>query len=105
MCTYNITLNDTLVEQVRDSFANNQALEHWLQEQMELALLQLCKNRRQSVLAKARQTIEDMRQHSEENGNSEMTLDEINEEIRQTRLERKTSAQWEPFMLFSTPTF
>ena len=54
MCTYNITLNDTLVEQVRDSFANNQALEHWLQEQMELALLQLCKNRRQSVLGTVR---------------------------------------------------
>ncbi len=32
-----------------------------------------------------------MRQHSEENGNSEMTLDEINEEIRQARLERKNT--------------
>jgi hypothetical protein len=89
MCTYNITLNDTLVEQVRDSFDDEQALERWLQEQMELALLQLYNNQRQAVLSKARQTIEDMRQHSEENGNSEMTLDEINEEIRQARLERK----------------
>jgi hypothetical protein len=44
------------------------------------------------VLSKARQTIEDMRQHSEENGNSELTLDEINEEIRQARLERKSAA-------------
>jgi hypothetical protein len=89
MCTYNITLNDTLVEQVRDSFDDEQALERWLQEQMELALLQLYNNQRQAVLSKARQTIEDMRQHSEENGNSEMTLDKINEEIRQARLERK----------------
>lgn len=91
MCTYNITLNDTLVEQVRDSFDDEQALERWLQEQMELALLQLYNNKRQAVLSKARQTIEDMRQHSEENGNSEMTLDEINEEIRQARLERKNT--------------
>jgi hypothetical protein len=84
-------LNDTLVEQVRDSFDNEQALERWLQEQMELALLQLYNNQRQVVLSKARLTIEDMRQQSEENGNSEMTLDEINEEIRQARLERKNT--------------
>ena len=91
MCTYNITLNDTLVEQVRDSFDNEQALERWLQEQMELALLQLYNNQRQAVLSKARQTIDAMRQHSEENGNSKLTLDEINEEIRQARLERKNT--------------
>ena len=91
MCTYNITLNDTLVEQVRNSFEDEQALERWLQEQMELALLQLYNNQRQVVLSKARLTIEDMRQQSEENGNSEMTLDEINEEIRQARLERKNT--------------
>ena len=91
MCTYNITLNDTLVEQVRDSFDDEQALERWLQEQMELALLQLYNNQRQSVLSKTRQTIDAMRQHSEENGNSEMTLGEINEEIRQSRLERKNT--------------
>ena len=91
MCTYNITLNDTLVEQVRDSFDDEQALERWLQEQMELALLQLYNSQRRAVLSKARQTIEDMRQHSEENGNSELTLDEINEEIRKARLERKNA--------------
>ena len=32
-----------------------------------------------------------MRQHSEENGNSKLTLDEINEEIRQARLGRKNT--------------
>ncbi len=91
MCTYNITLNDTLVEQVRNSFEDEQALERWLQEQMELALLQLYNSQRQAVLSKARQTIDAMRQHSEENGNSKLTLDEINEEIRQARLERKNT--------------
>ncbi len=91
MCTYNITLNDTLVEQVRNSFEDEHALERWLQEQMELALLQLYNSQRQAVLSKARQTIDAMRQHSEENGNSKLTLDEINEEIRQARLGRKST--------------
>ena len=92
MCTYNITLNDTLVEQVRNSFEDEQALERWLQEQMELALLRLYNSQRLAVLSKARQTIDAMRQHSEENGNSKLTLDEINEEIRQARLGRKNTA-------------
>ena len=38
---------------------------------------------------KARQAMRNMQKVSLENGNSEMTLDEINEEIRLTRLERK----------------
>lgn len=33
--------------------------------------------------------IESMRSTSEKNGNSSMTLDEINEEIKKTRLEKK----------------
>ena len=37
--------------------------------------------------ANARAAIEAMRQQSEQNGDSEMTLEEINEEIRQTRKE------------------
>lgn len=39
MCKYNITLNDTLVEKVRPSFADDQALTVWLQQQMEEFLL------------------------------------------------------------------
>ena len=35
MCTYNITLSDTLVEKVRPSFADDKALELWLQKQLE----------------------------------------------------------------------
>ncbi|MBQ9449412.1 MAG: type II toxin-antitoxin system RelB/DinJ family antitoxin [Acholeplasmatales bacterium] len=38
---------------------------------------------------KAMSAIESMRSKSEENGNSKMTLDEINEEIRLAREERK----------------
>ncbi len=37
----------------------------------------------------ARMAIEAMRQQSEQNGNSELSLEEINDEIRQARLERK----------------
>ncbi len=39
MCSYNITLNDTLVEKVRPSFADDEALTLWLQQQMEEVLL------------------------------------------------------------------
>lgn len=35
MCSYNITLSDTLVEKVRPNFADDKALEQWLQQQME----------------------------------------------------------------------
>ena len=39
--------------------------------------------------SKAIESMRSMQRKSEENGNSEMTLDEINEEIRLARLERK----------------
>lgn len=42
-----------------------------------------------AILAQARKAIDEMRQQSEENGNSEMTLDEINAEIRAARHARK----------------
>ena len=35
MCSYKITLSDTLVEKVRPTFADDKALEQWLQQQME----------------------------------------------------------------------
>lgn len=39
--------------------------------------------------SKAIEVMRSMQKKSEENGNSEMTLDEINEEIRLARIERK----------------
>ena len=39
MCSYNITLSNDLVEKVRPSFADDQALQLWLQQQMEEILL------------------------------------------------------------------
>lgn len=46
-----------------------------------------------AILAQARKAIEEMRQQSEANGNSEMTLDEINAEIRAVRHARKQQVQ------------
>ena len=48
MCSYNITLNDTLVEKVRPSFADDQALTLWLQQQMERFLLDYCARQEES---------------------------------------------------------
>ena len=39
MCSYNITLDDTIVEKVRPAFPDDQALTLWLQQQMEEHLL------------------------------------------------------------------
>lgn len=87
MCSYNITLNDNLVEKVRPSFADDQALTLWLQQKIEELLLDFYA--RQEVQTRAKKAILAMRQQSENNGNSELTLEEINEEIRQARQERK----------------
>lgn len=38
MCTYNITLNDVLVEKARPAFADDKALQRWLQEQISVML-------------------------------------------------------------------
>ena len=39
MCSYNITLNDALVEKVRPSFSDDKALTLWLQKLLEECLL------------------------------------------------------------------
>ena len=87
MCSYNITLSDALVEQVRPSFADENALEVWLQQRVEALLLDLYLQ--QETKKRARKAVAAMRQQSENNGNSELTLDEINEEIRRARQERR----------------
>jgi predicted metal-dependent hydrolase len=91
MCTYSIKLDDNLVDQVRPSFSDDIALQRWLEEQLEYVLRQFYTKERQETLRKAREAIEAMRQQSELNGNSELTLNEINEEIRLSREARKTA--------------
>ncbi len=87
---YNISLNDELVRQTRQSFASEALMTAWIQQQLE-ALLTDFNARQQAARQKARQAIEDMRRQSEQNGNDAMTLDDINEEILQARATRKAT--------------
>ena len=40
MCSYNITLDDTLVQKAKPSFADDKALKKWLQQQIEWLLIE-----------------------------------------------------------------
>ena len=40
MCTYNISINDSVMESVRPAFASEEALSQWMQHQIELMLIQ-----------------------------------------------------------------
>ena len=51
MCTYSITLNDTLVEKARPAFADDKALQNWLQEQMSIVLERFLSSRIESKTA------------------------------------------------------
>ena len=51
MCTYNITLSDTLVEKARLSFADDNALQRWLQEQVSAMLEHLISSQKEKEQA------------------------------------------------------
>jgi len=89
MCMYNITLNDELVDRTRQAFSNEAAMTEWLQRQVEALLIDF--NSRQTIKANARKAIEAMRRQSEQNGNAELTLDDINNEILLARRARKVA--------------
>lgn len=40
MCTYNISISDAVIEDVRPAFDDEDSLSRWLQQQMELLLVQ-----------------------------------------------------------------
>ena len=85
---YNLALNDELVRDTRQSFANDKEMTIWLQSQVEALLIEYNRTQ-QAIKHKARKAIEMMRTISENNGNSEMTLDDINREIQLAREARK----------------
>ena len=87
MCMYNITLNEKLVGQTRQLFASEEAMVNWLQQQVEALLIEF--NAKQAVKVNVRRAIEAMRMQSEQNGNAELTLDDINKEISLARKARK----------------
>ena len=76
---YNITLNDELVKETRRLFESEAAMKDWLQQQVEALLMAY----------NSSHAIKAMRRQSEENGNAEMTLDEINNEIQLARKDRR----------------
>ena len=41
MCTYKITVKDTLIDRVRPAFVDNHEIASWMQQQLEVILLQL----------------------------------------------------------------
>lgn len=49
MCTYNITLNDSLVEKARTAFPDDKALQYWLQEQVSAILEHLVSNQKEQA--------------------------------------------------------
>jgi hypothetical protein len=46
MCTRTIRINDTLIEQVRPIFPDDEALQAWLEQQLEAALIQVATEKR-----------------------------------------------------------
>ncbi len=89
MCIFNISLDDVLVANARQVFSSNEELTRWLQQQVEQTLIEYTKDfARQQKLSMIRKAIDEMRQQSEQNGNAEMTLDEIDQEIKISRQER-----------------
>ena len=88
MCMYKLALNDELVQRTRMSFANETDMTAWLQSQVEALMIEY-NSKQQTIRRKARAAVEVMREISEQNGNSEMTLEDINREIQQARQARK----------------
>ena len=89
MCMYNLALNDELVRRTRQSFANEDDMKAWLQRQVEALMIEY-NTSQQMIRRNARAAIAAMRRQSELNGNAEMSLQDINTEIQQARLERKS---------------
>ena len=89
MCMYNLALNDELVRRTRQSFANEDDMKAWLQRQVEALMIEY-NTSQQMIRRNARAAIAAMRRQSELNGNAAMSLQDINTEIQQVRLERKS---------------
>ena len=62
-------------------------MQQWMEQQLQKVLMDYIDLSEKRL--SARHAIEQMRMQSEQNGNSKMTLDDINEEIRQVRLRKK----------------
>ena len=52
MCTYNLLVNDTVIETIRPAFEDEKALEQWLQRQMDMILIEFAAKQKASVVKK-----------------------------------------------------
>ena len=91
MCMYKIALNDELLQQTRRSFADEARMDAWLRQQVEILLLNY-NAQQEAIRQRARAAIEAMRTQSEQNGNADMSLEDINREIQETRRARRAQA-------------
>ena len=49
MCTYSISVNDTLMEDIRPAFPNEDAVGQWLQSQVDLLLMDFARRQKQNT--------------------------------------------------------
>lgn len=49
MCTYRISIDDALVERVRPAFADNEAINRWMQSQIVAVLQKMADNMQQEL--------------------------------------------------------
>ena len=89
MCRYNISIDDALMEAIRPSITQGMDEDTWVQLQVEMLFSQMAASQREATLEAARKAIEAMRSQSMKNGNSNLTLEQINDEIKQARKARR----------------
>lgn len=49
MCTYSISISDSLLENVRSAFPNEESMEQWIQKQMDIILLDFVSKQRKNT--------------------------------------------------------
>ena len=52
MCTYSISVNDTLMEAIRPAFSDEKAFEQWLQRQMDMIIVEFVAKQKTSIKRK-----------------------------------------------------
>ena len=52
MCTYSISVNDTLMEAIRPAFSDEKAFEQWLQRQMDTIIIEFVAKQKTSIKRK-----------------------------------------------------
>ncbi len=52
MCTYSLSVNDTLMEAIRPAFSDEKAFEQWLQRQMDMIIVEFVAKQKTSIKRK-----------------------------------------------------